>query len=479
MGIRIGVDLGATYAKMAYVDEHGDVVTLCNAEGSYATPSVVCFGEPSHVVVGDIAKECAIIDPEHTVSKVKHLIGKCPCAINYNGNEVSPEEVVALILRKMVQDASMYLESEIEDAVITVPPHFGMAERTAIKNAALIANIKPLGIISESTAATISYGLHQTKEERVVLVYDLGGASFDLHVVRINSSQIETVCSDGIDHLGGADWDEALVRYLIDEFEKETGCEYDIHSDPYALQDILLKAEKAKMQLSARNEVPVMLSVADTKARVRISRDVFEDITAHLLQATIDKTDEVLHLAESKGYTVDEILLVGGGALMPQVGKALRDKFAIEPTVLDPHTAIAKGAAMYAMIDHSPESEPVCTKSYDFKVLQDGKEMCRNFIAENTPLPRGGLVVTNELGIVNSGDGIITLAIYERAPFNGCCCVGPDLIVGTLQFRVPQNRAFCAIKVKLILSSDGVLEVNCIDKETGWELTNARFGTCS
>ena len=315
-----GIDLGTTYSCISYVDESGRATVVNNSEGENTTPSVVNFASPNQVVVGQVAKENAVIDPQNTVSLVKTLMGKSDHAIDYNGESKSPEEVSAYILRKVTGDAAKQLDTEVKDVVITCPAYFGTPERIATKNAGRIAGLNVLEVISEPTAAALYYGCTKEQSEKTILVFDLGGGTFDVTIMNISSEKIEVVCSDGNHELGGKDWDEAIMRYLAEEFKSETGFDGDF--DEYALQDMRLKAERAKQQLSSREEVPVMLDAAGLRARISLSREKFDEITSALLGEAMEKTDAAIAVAKEKGFTIDEILLVGGSTRMPQVTKA-------------------------------------------------------------------------------------------------------------------------------------------------------------
>ena len=440
-----GIDLGTTYSCIAYVDETGRATVVNNQEGTNTTPSVVNFASPTQVVVGQIAKENAVIDPQNTVSLVKTLMGNSNFAINYNGEDKSPEEVSAYILRKLAEDASKLLDTEVKDVVITCPAYFGTAERQATKNAGIIAGLNVIEIISEPTAAALYYGCAKEQEEKTILVYDLGGGTFDVTIMRISAGKIEVICSDGNHQLGGKDWDTEIMNYLATQFCEETGFDGDF--DEYAQQDLRLKAEKAKQQLSSREEVPVMLDAAGLRARISLSRTTFDEITQSLLNESIEKTDAAIAVAKEKGYTVDEILLVGGSTRMPQVTKALVAKYGIEPKILEPDEAVAKGAAIYALgayegkvdewkekvatgqVDVSDEevkeemekyaeeasvssatipglmgqkmSEVVTvatTKSYAIQVLVQGQEKCCNMIIKNEKMENGFVSVTKQFG---------------------------------------------------------------------------------
>ena len=212
-----GIDLGTTYSCIARVDDSARAEVIKNNEGSNTTPSVVAF-EGNNVIVGEDAKAEAVLNPETTAAFVKTLMGKTDFAFNYNGEDKTPEEISSYILRKLAQDASVQLGEEVKDVVITCPAYFGTAERTATKNAGKIAGLNVLEIISEPTAAALYYGCAKEQNEKTILVYDLGGGTFDVTIMRISSDKIEVICSDGDHDLGGKIWDEALMHYLSEQF---------------------------------------------------------------------------------------------------------------------------------------------------------------------------------------------------------------------------------------------------------------------
>lgn len=513
-----GIDLGTTYSCIAYVDETGRATVVNNQEGTNTTPSVVNFASPTQVVVGQIAKENAVIDPQNTVSLVKTLMGNSNFAINYNGEDKSPEEVSAYILRKLAEDASKLLDTEVKDVVITCPAYFGTAERQATKNAGIIAGLNVIEIISEPTAAALYYGCAKEQEEKTILVYDLGGGTFDVTIMRISAGKIEVICSDGNHQLGGKDWDTEIMNYLATQFCEETGFDGDF--DEYAQQDLRLKAEKAKQQLSSREEVPVMLDAAGLRARISLSRTTFDEITQSLLNESIEKTDAAIAVAKEKGYTVDEILLVGGSTRMPQVTKALVAKYGIEPKILEPDEAVAKGAAIYALgayegkvdewkekvatgqVDVSNEevkeemekyaeeasvssatipglmgqkmSEVVTvatTKSYAIQVLVQGQEKCCNMIIKNEKMENGFVSVTKQFGTAAENQQTAELIVYESDFDTEYFEVDSDFVLGTATLELPGNLpAGAPIQVTFTLNNEGILEVTGRDMTTNREI---------
>lgn len=511
-----GIDLGTTYSCIAYVDETGRATVVNNSEGTNTTPSVVNFASPSQVVVGQVAKENAVIDPDNTISLVKTLMGKTDFAISYNGEDKSPEEVSAYILRKVAEDAAKMLDTEVRDVVITCPAYFGTAERTATKNAGIIAGLNVLEVISEPTAAALYYGCAREQEEKTILVFDLGGGTFDVTIMNISSEKIEVICSDGNHELGGKDWDEAVMRYLAEEFISQNG--FDGEFDEYAQQDMRLKAEKAKQQLTSRDQVPVMLDAAGLRARINLTREKFDEITSALLGEAIEKTESAIDVAKEKGYNIDEILLVGGSTRMPQVTKAIVDRFGMEPKILDPDEAVAKGAAIHAVnvyVNNQKSLEPgdvgettvnvggatkeinaddykeelavqpemmsiggktrkvvvATTKSFAIEVLINGESKCCNMIIKNEPMPDGSISVTKEFGTNVANQESAELVVYESDFMEETFDVDKDFVLGTATLELPGNLpAGSPIQVTFTLSTEGILEVSGVDKTTGREV---------
>lgn len=511
-----GIDLGTTYSCIAYVDETGRATVINNAEGTNTTPSVVNFAGSNQVVVGQVAKENAVIDPDNTISLVKTLMGKSDFAINYNGEDKSPEEVSAYILRKVTEDAGKQIDAEVKDVVITCPAYFGTAERTATKNSGIIAGLNVLEIISEPTAAALYYGCAKEQTAKTILVFDLGGGTFDVTIMSISSEKIEVVCSDGNHELGGKDWDEAVMRYLAEEFISQTG--FSGEFDEYAQQDMRLKAEKAKQQLSSREEIPVMLDAAGLRARISLSREKFDEITSTLLGEAIDKTDAAIAVAREKGYSIDEILLVGGSTRMPQVTKALVDKYGMEPKILEPDEAVAKGAAIHAVnvyVNNQKSLEPgdrgettvtvggatkeinaddykeelavqpemmsiggktqkvvvATTKSFAIEVLIDDVPTCRNMIIKNEAMPEGSISVSKVFGTHDADQENVELVVYESDFMQETFDIDPDLVLGTATLELSGNLpAGSPIEITFTLNTEGILEVSGVDKTTNREV---------
>lgn len=342
-----GIDLGTTYSCISYVDEFGKAVVLPNSENDRVTPSVVFF-DGDEIIVGEVAKENSKIYPDDVVSFVKRAMGDEFYLFTHREKEYKPEEISSLILRKLVKDASDYLGEEVKDVVITCPAYFGINEREATRNAGVIAGLNVKQIINEPTAAAIDYGMEKG-EDKVVLVYDLGGGTFDITMIDVSNSEIKVIGTGGDHNLGGKDWDDAIIRHLVAKFAEETGVEEDILEDPDVAQDLALQAEKAKQILSTREKSPIVVSYGGHRVKVILTRDEFEQITNDLLERTVTLTHDMLNEAKKKGYEkFDEFLLVGGSSRMPQVMKRISAEFIdVEPKLFDPDEAVAKGAALF------------------------------------------------------------------------------------------------------------------------------------
>lgn len=289
-----------------------------------------------------------------------------PTRFEFFGQDISPEEISSKILKKLVKDANEELLSsgvindgeEIKDVVITCPAYFGMREKKATQVAGELAGLNVLDIINEPTAAAINYGLLKKENKKNVMVYDLGGGTFDITIIQIDGGNINVVFSDGDRSLGGKDWDQAVADYLAEEFEKATGV--DFYSDEESANDIMLKAENAKRSLSSKTNTRIALNSGGKRQTIELSRDKFNELTNSLLQTTLMKVDDCLANAAKGEYKVtlndiDEILLVGGSSKMPQIADTLKAKYNKPTNLFDPDEAVAKGAASYAQIRSSYE----------------------------------------------------------------------------------------------------------------------------
>jgi len=351
-----GIDLGTTYSAIAYVDEHGKPVIVPNQESERITPSVVLF-DGDNIIVGNTAKESAKVEPHRVVSRIKQHMGDPNFVFEHDGQVYSPEDVSSFVLRKVVGDAELALGDEkITDVVITCPAYFGTPEREATANAGRLAGLNVRAILNEPTAAAIAYGLEQA-EDQTVLVYDLGGGTFDITMIDIKDRLIRVICTGGDHRLGGVLWDEAIVMYLAEQFRSQTGLEDDPMDDPEVLNDLFLQAERGKKTLTQREKAPFRVTHAGQQARVELDRAKFEEITQHLLDRTIELTREMLADAKTKGHErYHKIILVGGATRMPQVRERIVAEFGIEPEIFDPDESVAKGAALFGLKESLEDS---------------------------------------------------------------------------------------------------------------------------
>ena len=355
----LGIDLGTTYSCVAYVDDNGKPVVLKNEENEFTTPSVVGYSEGENTVVGSQVKEDVEMY-DKVVSFVKRHMGESGYTEDILGVPTKPEEVSAAILSKVVKDAQTQLRDEgvleedevIKDVVITCPAYFGEVEKEATKQAGIIAGLNVLAIIPEPTAAAISYGSTRSDENKNILVYDLGGGTFDITLIHIEPGKIQSVCVGGNHSLGGKDWDELFRNYVATVFENETGIS-GLLEDEIARESLQVVCEKQKKILTNKQKVTVPVRYDVEKINVEVTREKFDELTKPKLDSTISLTMDMLsHDAAAKGYSIDsisDILLVGGSTYMPQIMERVKAEFPnCNVKRFDPDAAVAKGAAIFA-----------------------------------------------------------------------------------------------------------------------------------
>jgi molecular chaperone DnaK len=350
-----GIDLGTTYSVVSYIDEFGRPAVVRNAtSGKETTPSVVYFESAGNVVVGSQAKNVAMLYPDRVVERVKRSMGR-ELSWDFDDQNHTPESISALILKQLAQDAAAETGREVSDVVITVPAYFGMLERDATRNAGRIAGLNVIGIVPEPVAAALQYEVAEDGPDRVVLVYDLGGGTFDTTVIRIAAKSIEVLCTDGDQELGGVDWDDRLTEYVLDEFIAKASPAEDPREDRQFLQDLRRQVEELKRDLSGVNSRGFPIRFGGAAAMVEVTREAFERVTADLLDSTLRYTDRTLEKLAAKlgvddpAQRIDEVLLVGGSSRMPAVKAALEQKYGWSPKLHDPDLAVAKGAAKFAL----------------------------------------------------------------------------------------------------------------------------------
>ncbi|MFI1993857.1 Hsp70 family protein [Actinoplanes sp. NPDC020271] len=344
-----GIDLGTTYSCVAHIDDTGRPAIIKNRPGDDTTPSVVYFESPENVVVGKEAKAVAKIQPDLVVSLIKRQMGKS-FEITVHGQTHTPESISALILRELADAAAENLGEPVTDVVITVPAYFGVAERNATRRAGEIAGLNVLSIVDEPVAAALHYDAINTGGTKTLFVYDLGGGTFDTTVIKVSPDEIQVVCTDGDHHLGGADWDDRLAEYLLEQFQAEHP-ETEAADDEEFLQSLAAGAEDIKKQLSRMQSRRFNARFGGDTSQIEVSREKFEELTSELLERTVTITQRTLRTAAERGITeFDDVLLVGGSSRMPAVTAAL-ESLGLKPRMHDPDLAVAKGAARYALIE--------------------------------------------------------------------------------------------------------------------------------
>ena len=344
----IGIDLGTTNSCVA-VMEGGNFSIIPNSDGGRTTPSVVNIKDNGEIIVGEIAKRQAITNPDSTVISIKTQMGS-DYKVNIHGKDYTPQEISAMILKKLKKDAEAYLGETVTEAVITVPAYFTDAQRQATKDAGEIAGLTVKRIINEPTAAALSYGLDKKKEEKV-LVFDLGGGTFDVSVLEIGEGVVEVISTSGNNHLGGDNFDQKIIDWLADEFKKETGI--DLRNDKMAIQRLKDAAEDAKKKLSTTLETQISLPFITMDAtgpkhlEKKLTRAAFDELTKDLVEATKGPVKQALEDANLSPSEIDEVLLVGGSTRIPAVQEWVKSYLGKEPNKsINPDEVVAAGAAI-------------------------------------------------------------------------------------------------------------------------------------
>jgi molecular chaperone DnaK (HSP70) len=345
-----GIDLGTTFSSIAYVNEYGIPKIVPNAEGHNTTPSVI-YIDGSNILVGVSALEAEKLHPENTVRYVKRSINQPGYRFENQGDRFSVEELSSFILRKLAQDAQSRLGAKVENVVITCPAYFGVNERASVRIAGEIAGLKVRQIVNEPTAAAIAYGAGQLNEPKKILVYDLGGGTFDITMIDIRPKSIKVIGTGGDPMLGGKDFNDRMVDFVAYHFYKQTGLDpsrYNLTADHSAFSQIHEQVEAAKKTLGKAPSAKINFGVRGEKFSVEITREVFAALTKELVDKTLDLTSGMLKDARKKGYSkFDEIILVGGSSYLPQVAKGINSRFGIAPKLYLPEEAIARGAAIF------------------------------------------------------------------------------------------------------------------------------------
>jgi molecular chaperone DnaK len=350
----LGIDLGTTFSAMAIVDRFGKPVIVTNAEGQPTTASVIHFYDREACVVGEEAVKMVVVDPANVVRFIKRSMGEPDFSLEFFGASYTPQELSAIIIKKMKEDAQEALGHPVRDAVITVPAYFNSAQRGATAEAGAIAGLNVLSIINEPTAAAIAYGLERLGGNKRLLVFDLGGGTFDVTLMEIRGISFKTIASDGNAELGGKDWDDRLLNHVAEQFADRFGL--DPRDDPQPYQELYERCLHAKISLSTKPRAVIPVNFRGHRMVVTVTRDEFESLTADLVEQCADTCELVLDKAGLKWRDLDEVLLVGGSTRMPMIRDILRRLAGkVEAAGVNPEECVSLGAALAGVLRHRPD----------------------------------------------------------------------------------------------------------------------------
>jgi molecular chaperone DnaK (HSP70) len=504
MGKKIGIDLGTTYSCVSYVDENGIVQIIKNSEGERTTPSIVYFAGNNEFVVGSTARTAGGMEPEKLVERVKNYMGDPTYTINQDGVDYSPSAVSALILKKLVTDAQVAI-GDIDGAIITCPAYFGEAARAATKAAGEAAGLNVLKILDEPVAAGLAYGNSRHEDmQKTVLVYDLGGGTFDCTVLKIDfkgdSKKMEMITTGGDHQLGGKDWDARLAEYVRNEFAQKKGTSIeDMENDAELRAWFSENIEKAKKMLTSKTATVLMVSFNGDKEKIEITREAFDNVTTAELERTILLVDEML---SKKGLTmaddINEIILVGGSTRMPQVQQKLEQVYGKPINFYEPDEAVAMGAALVAAganIDasgggitdsqgggkraalggetgtieiHNTDGSTTtfiekCTKSYGLAANNDkGVEIVGNIVFKDTVKPAHQ---EREFGTFSANQTNINLRVYENNSLEEDATIdeSTQMYESCLVNLTPGLPVNAPINIIFDLDGNGVLSITAVD----------------
>lgn len=471
MGKVVGIDLGTTYSAVAVVNEYGKPEILSNREGERITPSVVLF-EGEDPIVGSIAKRSAVANPFNVIQFVKRQMGDKSWKFwTENAEAYTPEEISAMILRRLKEDAEAMLGTEVRDAVITVPAYFDDAQRKSTQDAGRIAGLNVLRIINEPTAAALAYGLDKLTHDQTILVYDLGGGTFDVTIMRLSSKGLRVLSTGGAKNLGGFDWDNAIMNYLNEEFKKRGGI--DLLDDPMLEQDLREKAEIAKKTLSARNRTTVFLSAGGVNASIELTREKFEQITRHLVRQTEKIMQFVLEDANLEWKDIDRVLLVGGSTRMKSIPESIERLTGIKPsTDVNPDEVVAMGAAIQGMLIYMKEGKQELQDGHSFPMVevQDVNSHSLGVVAlDESGNEVNSIVLKKDTTIPARVSGHYTTTIDYQNQLHIQVTEGEDTdldyvkIVGEGMIDLPAYPKGAPLEVVFEYDSDGIIHLSVID----------------
>jgi len=463
----IGIDLGTTNSCVA-VMEGGEPTVIANAEGARTTPSVVAFTKTGERLVGQVAKRQAVTNPDRTVISIKREMGT-NYKVNIDDKSYTPPEISSMVLAKLKADAESYLGETVSQAVITVPAYFSDAQRQATKDAGKIAGLEVLRIINEPTAAAFAYGMDKENDQKV-MVYDLGGGTFDVSILDIGDGVFEVLATNGDTRLGGDDFDDAIIGYLVAEFKKENGI--DLSTDKMAMQRLKEAAEKAKIELSGVTTSAINLPFITADATgpkhldITLTRAKFNELTANLVERTIIPTKKALSDAGLSASEIDKVVMVGGSSRIPAVNEAVQKLIGKDPHKgINPDECVALGAAIQAGVLGGDVKDIVLL---DVTPLSLGIEtmggVCTKLIERNTTIPtRKSQIFSTAADNQTSVDVHVLQGEREMAADNKT--LGNFMLSGI----APAPRGVPQIEVTFDIDANGIVNVSAKDLGTGQE----------
>ncbi len=467
MAKTIGIDLGTTNSVVA-VMEGGKPTVIANAEGSRTTPSIVGFSKTGEKLVGQLAKRQAILNPDRTIASIKRHMGE-DYKVNIDGKDYTPQEISAMILRKLAEDASNYLGEKVTSAVITVPAYFNDAQRQATKDAGKIAGLDVLRIVNEPTAAALAYGLEKEKSEKV-LVFDLGGGTFDVSILEIGDGVHEVLSTSGDTHLGGDDFDQKVMDWVCDEFKKQEGI--DLRGDKQAMQRVKEAAEKAKCELSSVMETNISLPFITADANgpkhldLNLTRAKFEDLCRDLLNRCKTPVENALKDAGITKNDINEVVLVGGSTRIPAVQQLVKEYTGKEPNQsVNPDEVVAVGAAIQAGVLAGEVKDIVLL---DVTPLTLGIETLGGVM---TPLvPRNTTIPVSKSQVFSTAENNQTAVdIHVLQGERPMAKDNKSLGMFRLDGIPPAMRGLPQIEVTFDIDANGIVNVSAKDKATNKE----------